>query len=69
MLTGSEPPPPPRLHEELFMSLERDQMVAGRHQALGRAHLSLRARAALWVLRGFVMVVGALVIYTFLARI
>jgi hypothetical protein len=67
----SEPqiPEPPRLDEELFMSLERDQLVAGRHRALPPARLSPRARLALWALRIFVLVLGAMVIYTFVAQL
>ncbi len=67
----SEPrtPQPPALDEELFMALERDQLVAGRHRALAPARLSARARGALWALRIFVLLVGAMVIYTFFAQL
>jgi cytochrome c-type biogenesis protein CcmH/NrfF len=51
------------------MSLERDQLVAGRHRALPPARLSPRARLALWALRVFVLVLGAMVIYTFVAQL
>jgi hypothetical protein len=69
MPSDQQTPQPPRLDEELFMSLERDQLVAGRSRALTRARLSRRARMALWSLRIFVLVVGAMVIYTFVAQL
>ena len=69
MASDPQTPVPPRLDEELFMSLERDQLVAGRHRALQRARLTPRARVALWTLRIFVLVVGAMVIYTFVAQL
>ena len=51
------------------MSLERDQLVADRSRPLARARLGRRVRVALWALRLFVLVVGALVIYTFFAHL
>ena len=69
MPSDPQTPQQPALDEELFMSLERDQLVAGRSRALAPARLSRRARMALWALRIFVLVVGAMVIYTFVAQL
>jgi len=55
--------------EELVMFLERDQLVRDKSRPLPRAKLSPRASAALWALRVFVLVVGAMVIYTFFAQL
>lgn len=55
--------------EELIMFLERDQLVADTSQPVARAHLSPRARAALWGLRVFVLVVSFMVIYTFIKQL
>jgi hypothetical protein len=55
--------------EELVEFLEQDQLAAGRAQRLPRARLSARAQAALWALRIFALVVGALVVYTFVAAL
>ena len=49
--------------------LEPDQLVAGRQRTVPRAPLSRRARTALWVLRVFVVVVSAMVIYTFVSQL
>lgn len=51
------------------MFLERDQLVADKARAVPRAHLSPRARAALWALRVFVLIVSAMVIYTFFSQL
>lgn len=61
--------PEPDEDEELVNFLERDQLVAGRTRPLGRARLGAGSRVALWSLRIFVFVVGAMVIYTFFARL
>ncbi len=55
--------------EELIMFLERDQLVADTSQPVARAHLGPRANVALWGLRGFVLVVSFMVIYTFLHQL
>jgi hypothetical protein len=55
--------------EEMVGSLERDQLVSDRSRPVPPAALSERARAALWGLRVFVMIVGAMVIYTFFAQL
>ena len=56
-------------NEELVMFLERDQFVADRQKPLEPAKIGGRARAALLGLRIFVLIVGAMVIYTFLAQL
>lgn len=58
-----------RPEDELIMHLERDQLVAETSLPLPRARLSSRATAALWTLRVFVVVVGAMVIYTFIDQL
>ncbi len=55
------------LNEELVEYLERDQLVQDRRRPLPRAALSGRAKAALWALRVFCLVVSAMVVYTFFA--
>jgi hypothetical protein len=55
--------------EEMVGSLERDQLVSDRAHPVSPAVLSGRARAALWGLRVFVLIVGAMVIYTFFAQL
>lgn len=55
--------------EQLVLNLERDQFVAATSTPVARARLSARARAGLWALRVFVVVVSAMVIYTFVARL
>lgn len=54
---------------ELVMFLERDQLAAGRARRVARASLSRRTEIALWALRLFGLIVGALVIYTFIASL
>jgi hypothetical protein len=58
-----------RAREDLVMFLERDQLVHDAARAVPRAHLSAAATAGLWALRVFVIVVSAMVIYTFIAQI
>ena len=55
--------------EELIAYLESDQLVAERSRPVGRARLGRRARAALWALRVFTIVLSAMVIYTFVAQL
>ncbi len=62
-------PPDPPEQEEMVMDLERDQLVAETSRPVSRVALGRRARAALWALRVFVLVVGAMVIYTFIAAL
>jgi len=58
-----------RYEDELIMDLERDQFVAETARPVPRASLGSRATAALWALRVFVVVVSAMVIYTFVAQL
>jgi hypothetical protein len=55
--------------EELIAYLERDQLVADKAQPVPRAALSPRATLALWALRIFVVVLSAMVIYTFATQL
>ena len=55
--------------EELVMFLERDQMVADTSVPVPPANLGRRARAALWALRLFVLIIGGMVIVTFVASL
>jgi len=55
--------------EQLIAHLERDQLVAETFRPVAPARLSRRVRAGLWALRVFVVIVGAMVIYTFIARL
>lgn len=55
--------------EEMVGPLERDQLVSDRSRPVPAAVLSGRLRMALWVLRIFVVIVGAMVIYTFFAQL
>ncbi len=56
-----------RFEDDLIMHLERDQFVAETSRPVPRAPLSTRASAWLWALRVFVVLVSAMVIYTFVA--
>jgi hypothetical protein len=74
--TGTQPDgaqPFPADHEEpedeLIMHLEHDQLVAETLRPLPRAHVGPRALFGLWVLRIFVVMVSAMVIYTFISRL
>ena len=58
-----------RTDDELIMVLERDQLVVDKARPVPRARLSARANAALWALRVFVVVVSAMVIYTFVSQV
>ena len=58
-----------RSQDELIMDLERDQFVAETSRPVPRARLSSRATVGLWALRGFVVLVGLMVIYTFVAEL
>ncbi len=55
------------MFDELVEFLERDQLVEDKQRPLPRAPLSGRARAALWALRVFCLVLSAMVVYTFFA--
>jgi hypothetical protein len=58
-----------RAEDQLIMHLERDQLVAETARPVPRAALGTRAVVALWALRVFVVVVGAMVIYTFIYQL
>ena len=51
--------------EPLVEFLEPDQLVADRSLPLPRARLSRRAEIGLWAMRTLVIVLGAMVVYTF----
>ena len=55
--------------QELVEYLEHDQLVVDTSRPVNRMVLSRRASAALWALRVFVVVVSAMVIYTFVAQL
>ena len=55
--------------EELIMHLEHDQLVAETLRPVPRARLGRRALLGLWMLRIFVVMVSAMVIYTFISRL
>ncbi len=54
---------------ELLSALEPDQLVAASSRPLPRYVLSGAASLALWVLRGFVLIVTAMIIYTFVVSL
>ena len=58
-----------RFEDELIMHLERDQFVAETSRPVPRAHLSPVARAGLWALRVFVVLVSLMVLYTFIDQL
>jgi len=58
-----------RVDDELIMHLERDQLVAETSRPLPRAALGPGATAAVWALRVFVVLVSAMVIYTFIDQL
>lgn len=55
--------------QELVMFLERDQLVVDTSQPVRRLRLSPTMNIALWALRVFVIVVSAMVIYTFVSQL
>lgn len=61
--------PHERFEDELIMHLERDQFVAETSRPVPRATLSAHARAGLWALRVFVVLVSLMVIYTFIYQL
>jgi hypothetical protein len=54
---------------DLGSYLEHDQFVADTERPVPRAQLSRRAATALWALRIFVIVVGAMVVYSFFSQL
>jgi hypothetical protein len=55
--------------QDLVEFLERDQLVADRSRPLVRAPLSGRAKAALWGLRVFTVMLSVMVLYTFASQL
>jgi hypothetical protein len=55
--------------EEMVMFLERDQLMSDRRRPLPPVEIGVRTHVALWTLRIFVLIVGAMVIYTFCAQL
>ena len=69
MHTESDPGVREPTDEVLVGFLERDQLAEDKARPIPRAHLTRRAALALWALRIFVLVVSAMVIYTFIAQL
>lgn len=67
--TSAPETPSPRAGEELIMFLEQEQLVSDRSIAVPPARLSGRAKAALWLLRIFALIVSFMVIYTFIFQL
>lgn len=67
--TAPAPARPEEDPEEIVAFLERDQTVHDRLLPLPRRALSPLASHALWALRVFTVLIGALVIYTFFATL
>lgn len=55
--------------EGLINHLERDQLVSETFRPVPPAKLGQRTVIGLWVLRVFVVLVSAMVVYTFIARL
>jgi len=68
-------PSTPSTHEsqhdgaDLSSFLEQDQLVADTDRPVPRAQLTARASTALWILRIFTILVGAMVIYVFFSQL
>jgi hypothetical protein len=58
-----------RAEDELIMHLERDQFVAETSRPVPAAALGRHAILGLWALRVFVVLVSAMVIYTFVVNL
>ncbi|MGO9955792.1 MAG: hypothetical protein ACLP50_07375 [Solirubrobacteraceae bacterium] len=67
--TSAGPDQPRGDHDELIMFLEPDQFVRDRSIAVPPARLNRRARAGLWLLRIFALIVSLMVMYTFIAQL
>jgi len=61
--------PSPPDGKELTMFLEQEQFVSDRSLPVAPARLSERAKAGLWLLRIFAVIVSFMVIYTFIAQL
>lgn len=66
---SAQPGQSPRAGEQPIMFLEQEQLVSDRAIAVSPARLSGRARAALWLLRIFALIVSSMVIYTFVSQL
>ena len=55
--------------QDLVMFLERDQLVVDTSRPVPRRALSPRMSIGLWGLRVFVVVVSAMVLYTFVSQL
>jgi hypothetical protein len=55
--------------EILVEYLESDQLVERRSHPVPQARLSRRATVGLWALRVFVIVLSAMVLYTFISQL
>jgi hypothetical protein len=55
--------------EAEYPALEPGQFDADTAQPVPRAQLSRRARAGLWLLRIFAVIVSAMVVYTFVSQL
>jgi hypothetical protein len=60
---------PPHDDEDPIMFLEQEQFVSDRSVPMPPARLSGRAKAGLWLLRIFALIVSGMVIYTFLSQL
>jgi hypothetical protein len=60
---------PADMEEEVIMHLERDQLVEETLRPLAPARVSRRTARLLWGLRILTLLLGAMVIYTFIARL
>ncbi len=66
---GHDKQPLEPVEDDLIMHLERDQFVAETSRPVPQAALGRYAKAGLWGLRVFVVVVSAMVVYTFIDRL
>jgi hypothetical protein len=55
--------------DALIAHLEPNQLTAATRQPLPRAVLSQRAQVGLWVLRIFSIILGVMVVYTFVSQL
>lgn len=63
------PPAEDNDYDELVIFLERDQLVSDKSRPVPRAPVGRGANAALWGLRIFLLIVSAMVIYTFFSQL
>ncbi len=61
--------PQEHFEDELIMHLERDQFVAETSRPVPPAELGARATAGLWALRVLVVLIGLMVLYTFIDQL